>query len=129
MAEQRYARIAAMIRLDIAAGQWRLGDRLPGHHELMAIYGAARPTIQNALAVLIREGTVEARHGLGTYVTSVPLVSIYRVGPEDRVLARMPDDDERATLGMAPAVPLLVIRHPDGTVDKRDAATVIIAGE
>jgi len=64
-----YRRIADTIAEAIEAGRYRLGDRLPTERELAEQFGVSRPTLREALIALEMLGMIEARHGLGIYVT------------------------------------------------------------
>lgn len=68
-----YARIANDILLQLRVGYWMIGDRLPSIKELQKQYGGVGvQTVRNAYALLIRRGCVEAVHGSGYYVVSIP---------------------------------------------------------
>jgi GntR family transcriptional repressor for pyruvate dehydrogenase complex len=64
-----YRRIADSIADAIEGGQYKLGDRLPTERELAEQYGVSRPTLREAMIALEMLGMIEARHGLGIYVT------------------------------------------------------------
>lgn len=67
----RYASIAEQLRADIRA--LAPGARLPNEHELAARFGVNRHTLRHAIDVLEREGALERRRGLGTFVLAAPL--------------------------------------------------------
>ncbi|MDF9870702.1 GntR family transcriptional regulator [[Kitasatospora] papulosa] len=60
--------IAARVRVEIAAGTFGPGDRLPGARAYAQKLGVALMTVQNAYTQLQEEGLVEGRTGSGTYV-------------------------------------------------------------
>jgi DNA-binding FadR family transcriptional regulator len=64
-----YRRIADTVADAIEAGQYKLGDRLPTERELAEQFGVSRPTLREAMIALEMLGMIEARHGLGIYVT------------------------------------------------------------
>lgn len=64
-----YRRLADAIAAEIAAGKYKVGDRLPTERELAEMFGVSRPTLREALIALEMLGMIEARHGLGIYVT------------------------------------------------------------
>lgn len=64
-----YRRIADSIAEAIESGQYKLGDRLPTERELADQFGVSRPTLREAMIALEMLGMIEARHGLGIYVT------------------------------------------------------------
>ena len=63
----KYRRIADDLRARIESGEYPLDAQLPTKAEMMAGYGAAIGTIDNALKVLAREGLVESVQGVGTF--------------------------------------------------------------
>lgn len=65
----KYAQIAQIFRQRIARGTWSKGLRLPANEELAAEFGVSRVTIRQAVDLLSRDGVIEARQGLGTFVT------------------------------------------------------------
>ncbi len=64
----KYLSIAVDIRDRIARGSLKPGQQLPASASLAKQYGVALMTVRQALALLEQEGTVEARHGAGTFV-------------------------------------------------------------
>lgn len=68
-----YAQHARLLRHRIATGELPLGTRLPSLEALAAQVDVAVVTIRQAIELLEREGLVERRQGLGTFVVgSVP---------------------------------------------------------
>src|ERR1700726_3803224 len=65
-----YKRIQAEIRIGIDAGQLRAGDGVPSERELARIHDVSLMTARHALASLEREGLVERRRGVGTFVAA-----------------------------------------------------------
>lgn len=64
-----WASIAAALRADIAAGQYRPGDRLPTEAALARRFGVNRHTVRHALSGLVKDGTITTRRGAGAFVT------------------------------------------------------------
>lgn len=58
-----YQRIVEQIEGAIATGQLKPGQRLPSERELVAQFGASRPTVREALRVLESSGLVRSRPG------------------------------------------------------------------
>jgi GntR family transcriptional regulator len=52
----------------IRAGEYENGARIPSEHQLAAAYGIGRPTVRQAIDVLVRRRMLERRRGSGTYV-------------------------------------------------------------
>ncbi|MFJ1707295.1 GntR family transcriptional regulator [Kitasatospora sp. NPDC088346] len=124
--EPPYLRIADDLRRRVAAGEWRVGDRLPSRARLAISYGVGANVLQRAQELLIVEGVLEGRAGSGTYV---------RVPTERRpmVRARLRDDEGHSdgrtdgrtdgpTEGRSPLRAGLDGRAPDGTWDAHSFA-------
>jgi GntR family transcriptional repressor for pyruvate dehydrogenase complex len=58
-----YQRIVEQIEDAIASGELKPGERLPSERELVAQFGASRPTVREALRVLESSGVVRSRPG------------------------------------------------------------------
>ncbi|MPY55776.1 FadR family transcriptional regulator [Streptomyces spongiae] len=58
-----YQRIVEQIEQAIARGDLKPGQRLPSERELVARFGASRPTVREALRVLESNGLVRSRQG------------------------------------------------------------------
>src|SRR6267142_1125794 len=65
-----YQRIQAAIRKRIDAGQLHSGDAVASERDLAKIHQVSLMTARHALASLEREGIVERRRGIGTFVTA-----------------------------------------------------------
>lgn len=77
--------------------------KLPSYKELVSRFGVAVNTIQNAMAILRKEGLTESVHGRGVFVCADrpdeqapedrdPLVEIDAIRDEMAVLSRRLDD-------------------------------------
>lgn len=56
------------LKTQIAAGEWKQGDKLPSVVELAALFGVGRSTIREALSALKAVGMLDIRQGGGTYI-------------------------------------------------------------
>jgi GntR family transcriptional regulator len=65
-----YQRIQGAIRKRIDAGQLRPGDAVASERDLAKIHQVSLMTARHALASLEREGIVERRRGIGTFVAA-----------------------------------------------------------
>jgi GntR family transcriptional regulator len=65
-----YQRIQGVIRRRIEAGQLRTGDSVASERDLAKIHQVSLMTARHALATLEREGIVERRRGIGTFVAA-----------------------------------------------------------
>ena len=68
MANPKYQQIAERLRDQISSGVLEPGHRLPSEPDLAAEYDASRNTVRLAIAMLINQGLVVSRQGLGTFV-------------------------------------------------------------
>jgi len=68
----KYRQIADDLRDQITVGTLPPGSQLPTEPKLAASYGASRSTVRLAIGLLIQQGLVETRQGIGTYVTQPP---------------------------------------------------------
>jgi GntR family transcriptional regulator len=65
-----YRRIQGEIRKVIAAGELRPGDLVTSERELARVHDVSLMTARHALTSLEREGVVERRRGVGTFVAT-----------------------------------------------------------
>lgn len=65
-----YQRIQGSLRKRIDAGDLRTGDAVPSERDLAKIHQVSLMTARHALASLEREGVVERRRGIGTFVST-----------------------------------------------------------
>lgn len=64
-----YRRIQGSLRTRIESGDLRTGDSVPSERDLARIHQVSLMTARHALASLEREGVVERRRGIGTFVS------------------------------------------------------------
>jgi GntR family transcriptional regulator len=69
-----YYQLAEQLRELIRAGELRPGDQVPSERDLSDRYAISRMTVRQALGYLIREGTLVAEHGRGTFVAEPKLM-------------------------------------------------------
>ncbi|MEU2082222.1 FadR/GntR family transcriptional regulator [Streptomyces albus] len=69
----------------LAQGEWQPGDKLPGEHRMAEELGVSRTVVREAIRALVHLGTLETRHGSGTYVVSTadPAPLLRRLGMAD----------------------------------------------
>ncbi len=63
-----YLQIARMIRKAIIAGDLKEGDAIPSVRQISVQHSLNPQTILNATQILLQEGTVEKKRGLGMFV-------------------------------------------------------------
>jgi multiple sugar transport system substrate-binding protein len=63
-----YYQLKLHLQQQMEKGQLRAGDRLPTEAEMCELYDISRAPVRQAMADLVREGTIYRRAGLGTFV-------------------------------------------------------------
>src|SRR6266566_6157180 len=63
---------AAAIQTRIKTGRWQLGEQLPSEPQLATELGISRGTLRESVRLLISNGLLDRRHGVGTFVARVP---------------------------------------------------------
>jgi GntR family transcriptional regulator len=58
---------------DLRGGQYLPGDKLPNEDELGRAFEVSRATVREAVQGLIEVGYLDRKHGLGTFVTGLPV--------------------------------------------------------
>jgi len=102
VAGAKYKQIADDLRDQITAGVLPPGGQLPTEPRLADAYGASRSTVRLAVGLLIQQGLVETRQGMGTYVTepATPITVLLSREEDWRTDepadAALPPADERA---------------------------------
>ena len=66
--QRLYRQIAEQLRTLVAAGEFKVGQRLPAERDLAVQLGVSRPSVREALIALEVEGVIEVRTGSGIYV-------------------------------------------------------------
>ncbi len=66
------SRTAEALRVRIADGQLRSGERLPTEKEMAVEFGVSRTVVREAVAGLRADGLIRARHGVGVFVAAKP---------------------------------------------------------
>src|SRR5271156_5342675 len=104
-----YQRIQGPLRKRIDAGELCTGDAVPSERDLAKIHSVSLMTARHALASLEREGVVERRRGVGTFVSAPKIhfnklmsyteqMGSRRLSPVSKILfAKIIDNEEEAT--------------------------------
>jgi GntR family transcriptional repressor for pyruvate dehydrogenase complex len=74
-ADRLYQKLARQLFDDLAAGKYKIGDRLPAERELAVEHSVSRPAVREAMIALEVQGLVEVRLGSGAYVRKLPGVN------------------------------------------------------
>jgi len=88
----------------IRSGEYEPGDLLPPEVKLAEMYGVSRPTVRQALQILVSEGYVDRRRRRGTVVRSSKLEQSFAVGIRSFV-------DEMAALDRTPLTKVLLFKE------------------
>src|ERR1700748_478712 len=77
----RYRDIATKLQKDIRLGRYPVGKLLPTETELMARHSASRQTVREALRILMDQGLIVRRAGLGSVIiaTEPPVLFTHSV--------------------------------------------------
>jgi GntR family transcriptional regulator len=67
-------RLRDLLRFAVLGGGYP-GGHLPSESELMAVHGASRATVREALAQLRADGLIERTQGIGTHVVATPVTT------------------------------------------------------
>lgn len=129
-------RVAAALREQITSGKLKAGSRFVNEVDLARRLEISRPTLREAIRILAREGLVDIKHGVGTFVADehrliwgrldamrsfTDLIRSFGGVPGDRhvEVTRIPAaDDVAEMLGISPGTPVGMIsrvRLIDGT--------------
>jgi DNA-binding transcriptional regulator YhcF (GntR family) len=106
------AQLAQLLRGRIRTGQLAPGERVPSEPQLAREYSVSRDTAQRALAMLVEEGLITRRRGVGSIVADVQPVTEVRARPGARISARLPTAAERDAARAGMWVPLLAVAEP-----------------
>ncbi len=67
-AHSNHAEVARSIGIDIIAGRYAAGTRLPGDAELTAMFGVSRPVLRESVKTLVAKGLLSTKARVGTVV-------------------------------------------------------------
>jgi DNA-binding FadR family transcriptional regulator len=67
-AHSNHAEVARSIGVDIIAGRYTEGTRLPGDAELTAMFGVSRPVLRESVKTLVAKGLLSTKARVGTVV-------------------------------------------------------------
>ena len=120
--EKVYLQIARIIRDRIIRGELPVGAQIPSGNQMKQEWGVNRLTGAQAVEELRKAGLVITRPGVGTFVAATPAQQVVVLQPGDRVIARMPTEEERESLSTGFLTPVLIVTRSDGRVEAYSAA-------
>jgi GntR family transcriptional regulator len=124
--ERIYLQIARIIRDRIISGELPVGAQIPSGAQMRSEYGVNRLTGAMAVEELRKSGLVVTKPGLGTFVAASPAKQAVTLRPGDKLVARMPTEEERLQLSTGHLTPVLVITRADGRVEPYNAAVTVV---
>src|SRR5512134_2581373 len=71
-----YDQIERNLRDLIINGRLQPGQMMPPEWDLSSLYGVSRLTVRRALEALVRQNSLERKHGVGTFVRQPTIASI-----------------------------------------------------
>jgi DNA-binding GntR family transcriptional regulator len=123
--EKVYLQIARIIRDRIISGELPVGAQIPSGNQMKQEWGVNRLTGAMAVEELRKAGLVVTRPGVGTFVAATPTLQVVVMRPGDRVVSRMPTEEERLRLATGHLTPVLVVTRADGYVEQYNAAVTV----
>src|ERR1700745_1201874 len=107
--ERVYLQLARIIRDMIISGELPVGAQIPSGNQMKQEWGVNRLTGAMAVEELRKAGRVVTRPGVGTFGAATPTLQVVVMRPGDRVVSRMPTEEERLRLGTGFLTPVLVV--------------------
>jgi GntR family transcriptional regulator len=71
--QTRSEQVRSSLTSQLRSGRYLSGDKLPNEDELAKSFDVSRATIREAVQGLIEAGCLDRKHGLGTFVTGLPV--------------------------------------------------------
>jgi GntR family transcriptional regulator len=68
-----YHQLADIIVAKIRSGQYKAGEAIPSENELKNFYKIGRPTVRQAMDLLVKKDLIQRRRGAGTFVKEKPV--------------------------------------------------------
>ncbi len=111
--------VVEALRSQLAAGEWKVGARIPTEHALAEQLQVGRNTVREAIRVLVHAGMLRSRQGEGTFVVSAAdpgdiMRGVQRAGIRDVLELRIALEAEAARLA--------ALRHEPADLERMRAA-------
>jgi DNA-binding GntR family transcriptional regulator len=127
--ERVYLQLARIIRDMIISGELPVGAQIPSGAQIKREWGVNRLTGAMAVDELRKAGLAVTRPGLGTFVAASPAKQLIQLRRGDRVVSRMPTEEERERLSTGYLTPVLVITRADGQIEPYNAAVTVVQSQ
>lgn len=124
--ERVYLQLTRIIRDMIISGELSVGAQVPSGAQMKREWGVNRLTGAMAVEELRKAGLVVTRPGVGTFVAATPAKQVIELRRGDRVVSRMPTEEERERLSTGYLTPVLIVTRADGQVEPYNAAVTVV---
>lgn len=124
--ERVYLQLTRIIRDMIISGELPVGAQVPSGAQMRREWGVNRLTGAMAIEELRKTGLVVTRPGVGTFVAATPAKQVIELRRGDRVVSRMPTEEERERLSTGYLTPVLIVTRADGQVEPYNAAVTVV---
>ncbi|NVK31589.1 MAG: GntR family transcriptional regulator [Gammaproteobacteria bacterium] len=96
-----YMQLAHLLRLQIEAGEYAVGEKIASENQLAKQFRIGRPTVRQATELLVQQGILSRKRGAGTYVeaVSLPNVDLLSFGGTGIAIAQADPDAATCWLG------------------------------
>ena len=74
-----FVQIAESIEDDVFTGLYVEGDRVPSTNEVAALFGINPHTVLKGMNILVDEGIIHKRRGMGMFVSEGALLSLIHI--------------------------------------------------
>ena len=61
-----------ILKEQILSGKYKLGDKLPSIRDFAKMYGISKTTVNTVISMLVNNGLLKVKDGMGTYVSTEP---------------------------------------------------------
>ncbi len=117
-------RLAKVLREAITTGKLQPGEQLPAENELAKRLGVSRTTLRAAVELLLSQGLLERRHGVGTFVSTTPIPSL-----QNNIAALLSTTRLIRDHGYEPGIASLEFRTVPATPEIADALRVPVRSD
>jgi DNA-binding GntR family transcriptional regulator len=96
---------------------------------MRSLWGVNRLTGAMAIEELRKTGLVVTRPGVGTFVATSLAKQVIALNPGDKVISRMPTEEERTRLSTGYLTPVLIVTRADGRTEPYNAAVTVVQSQ
>ncbi|MCA1794971.1 MAG: GntR family transcriptional regulator [Desulfobacteraceae bacterium] len=115
-----YHQLAEIVTDRIKSGAYRPGENIPSEIAMAKQYGIGRPTVRQAMDVLVQKKLIQRRRGAGSFVMPPPpSVDLFSLGGTSRAFLTHGIDIQKISLRPVSLVP--VTKQPDNPFNESSA--------